>query len=324
VPIFSLDSGKLKEISDLPFKLEKDLQETVEKNLDVIFGLEFVSSEFQLQGLRIDTLAYDKDSDSFVIIEYKREKSSSVVDQGLAYLSLLLNNKAEFILLYNEHSSDKLRKDDVDWSQSKVIFIANSFTAYQKQALGFKDLPIELWEVKQYSNKTMLFNQVQSAEKTESINKLSTKSEVVRSVSREIKTYTEEYHFEKNGSQQTREFYEEIKQRILSLGDNIEIVIRKKYIAFKSNYNFVYINFQRNNLYADLSIHESEVEDPKHVIRNMEGIGHYGAGQSRVTINDKSQIPYLMGLIEQSYTKSIKDKLTPAQKGHGKHENEIH
>lgn len=314
MPIFSLDSGKLKEISDIPLKLEKDLQETVEKNLDVIFGLEFVSNEFQLQGLRIDTLAYDKESDSFVIIEYKREKSSSVVDQGLAYLSLLLNNKAEFILLYNEHSDDKLRKDDVDWSQSKVIFIANSFTLYQTQALGFRDLPIELWEVKQYSNKTILFNQIHSPEKTESINKLGAKSEAVRSITREIKTYTEEYHFEKNGSPQTKEFYQEIKQRILALGDNIEIVIRKKYIAFKSNYNFVYINFQRNKLHVDLSIRENEVEDPKHVIRNMEGIGHYGAGQSRITIDDKSQIPYLMGLIEQSYTKSIRDRLTPAQK----------
>lgn len=37
---------------------------------------------------------------------------------------MLLNNKAEFILEYNEKMDENLRKDDVDWSQSKIIFVA--------------------------------------------------------------------------------------------------------------------------------------------------------------------------------------------------------
>jgi len=40
----------------------------------------------------------------------------------------------------------------------------------------------------------------------------------------------------------------------------------------------------------------------------MEGIGHYGAaGYSRASVKDLSEIPYLIGLIEQSYAKSVKE-----------------
>jgi len=306
MPIFSLDTGKLSKISEVPFKLEKDLQDIIEKNLAEIFGYKFVTSEFQLSGLRIDTLAFDTESNSFVIIEYKREKSFSVVDQGFAYLSLLLNNKAEFILLYTENMQQQIKKQDVDWSQTKVIFIAHTFTPYQRQAIGFRDLPIELWEVKKYSNKTMLINQIKSPEKSESINKLSTKSELVRSVSREIKTYSEEYHYQKHGSKKTIELYEDIKNRINSLGEEIEPVYRKMYIAFKTKSNFVYINMQRNVLHVDLALRYNEVEDPKKLVRDMSRVGHYGAGYARITISSKDQIPYLMGLIEQSYSKSLK------------------
>jgi hypothetical protein len=48
------------------------MQKLTENNLDSIFGLEFIATEFQLYNLRIDTLAFDNETNSFVIIEYKR------------------------------------------------------------------------------------------------------------------------------------------------------------------------------------------------------------------------------------------------------------
>lgn len=190
VPIFAIDKGNLKEIAQKPIELEKDIQSLIERNLQTIFGFEFVTSEFELDRLRVDTLGFDKESKSFVVIEYKRDKNISVVDQGYAYLALLLNNKADFILVYNERREGKmLRKNEVDWSQSRVIFISPSFTIYQRKAIEFKDLPIELWEVKQYSNNTILFNQLQSPEKSESLSKISEKSEVVLTVNREMKVF---------------------------------------------------------------------------------------------------------------------------------------
>ena len=114
-----------------------------------------------------------------------------------AYLSLFLNNKADFILLYNENSKDNkmIKKNDVDWTQPRIIFVSPNFTTYQRKAIKFKDLPIELWEVKLYANNTILFNQIQSPEKSESITTISQRSEVVKQVSREVRTYDEENYY---------------------------------------------------------------------------------------------------------------------------------
>ncbi|GIX43580.1 MAG: hypothetical protein KatS3mg129_3313 [Leptospiraceae bacterium] len=134
--------------------------------------------------MRIDTLAFDNETKSFVIIEYKKDKNFSVIDQGYAYLALLLNNKADFILEYNECKNESLKKENVDWSQSRVIFISPQFTKYQKQAINFKDLSIELWEVRKYENNTILFNQLKSSsEISESITKISPGNDIVKKIS---------------------------------------------------------------------------------------------------------------------------------------------
>ena len=150
--IFKNSTNKLNRIKQLSFKLEKEIQDLTEKNLSDIFGLQIVKSEFSLNGLRIDTLAYDNENNSFVIIEYKRDKNFSVIDQGYAYLSLMLNNKADFILEYNENCDRNLKRENVDWSQSRVLFVSPAFSKYQQQAINFKDLPIELWEISKYEN----------------------------------------------------------------------------------------------------------------------------------------------------------------------------
>src|SRR5690606_26022941 len=109
--------------------------------------LEFIKSEFTIKNNRIDTLAFDPESQAFVIIEYKRERNYSVIDQGVSYLNLMLDYKADFIVEYNESQSKQLKRQDVDWSQSRIIFVSPSFTDFQKQSTNFKDLGIELWEI---------------------------------------------------------------------------------------------------------------------------------------------------------------------------------
>ncbi len=135
--IYKLENKSLSYVDEKPFKLEKDIQNLCEQNLESLLGLELVKSEFTVGNYRIDSLAYDKAQNSFVIIEYKRSDSRSVVDQGYAYLSTMLNNKADFVLEYNESRKIPLRKNDIEWSQSRVVFIAPSFNAYQKEAINF-------------------------------------------------------------------------------------------------------------------------------------------------------------------------------------------
>ena len=106
----------------------------------------------------------------------------------------MLNNKADFILEYNECCRDTLKRKDIDWSQSKVMFVSTSFTAYQRESINFKDLPMELWEVKRFDNKTIFFNQIKPAGVKESINTVSRDNNDIEKVNKEIKVYTEEDH----------------------------------------------------------------------------------------------------------------------------------
>jgi len=55
------------------------------------------------------------------MIEYKKDKNFSVIDQGVAYLNLMLDNKSDFILEYNERSSlsNNLKRRGVDFLQER-------------------------------------------------------------------------------------------------------------------------------------------------------------------------------------------------------------
>jgi hypothetical protein len=227
--IYKQAGTKLIPVKEVRVDLESSIQVVVEKNLNDIFGLNFVSSEFALTNLRMDTLAFDEEGKSFVVIEFKKDKSFSVIDQGYAYLALLLNNKADFVLEYNEKCHKNLRKDDIDWSQSKVIFIASSFTKYQQEAIGFQDLPIELWEVKKYNENLVAFNQVRASEKSESI-KTVAKSHDFERVSREIKQYSLDDHIKPSWNK-VKDLFNEFSQRVLELDSRFEIHPVKYYIS---------------------------------------------------------------------------------------------
>ena len=68
--LFNIENGGLLEVvREQPFKLEKEIQSLTETNLKLIFGLEFVKSEFSLNSFRIDTLAFDEDAGTFIVIE---------------------------------------------------------------------------------------------------------------------------------------------------------------------------------------------------------------------------------------------------------------
>lgn len=295
---------KLEYIKENPFKLEKELQELSEKNLKTIFGLDFVKSEFALNNFRIDTLAFDVEANAFVIIEYKRDKNFSVIDQGYAYLSLMLNNKADFILEFNENNNKSLKRTDVDWSQSRVLFVSTAFTNYQREAINFKDLPIELWEVKRFENNTISYEQIQKSGAQESIKTISKNNQTIDKVAKEIKVYSEEEHLE-NVSDEIVELYEKFKSAILNF-ENIELKPKKKYIAFVSGKNVVDIHPQKKALKMWLNLNIGELDDNKLIARDVSKTGHWGNGDYEIQISNDDEFEYILSLIRQSFNRNKK------------------
>ena len=302
--IFNLKSD-LSQIKETPFKLEREIQNLVEKNLKTLLGLELVKSEFTITGtvqqLRIDTLAFDAKNKAFVIIEYKQDKNFSVVDQGYAYLSVMLNNKADFILEYNENCDQTLKKADVDWSQSRVIFISQAFTPYQKEAINFKDLPIALWEIKRFSNQTISFEEIRKLNATESIKTVSVANSAVDAVSKEVVVYTENDRL-KDIPNDVLELYGQFRENVMKLG-NVEIKVNKHYIAFTvNNSNFLNIAIQKKALKFWIILSKGELNDPYKLTRDVSNTGHWGGtGDYELTITNTDNLDYIMALVKQSY-----------------------
>lgn len=301
MPLFRNRSGRLVPLKEKRIDLEKDIQALTERSLDHVFGYQMVTSEFQLKGLRIDTLAFDRELKSFVIIEYKRDRSFSVVDQGFAYLSLMLNNKADFILKHNETQKDTLASNRVDWTQAKVLFLAASFTSYQLNAVNFRDLPIELWQVQAYED-LVYFNRIKASEGSESIKTVSS-SKAVQSVSSQVKTFREEDHF-KRGGEKGRALYEELRDRIQALDPNIEIKPTKYYIGFRlGGYNVLAIHIRKNYIWLDLPRHRpQDLRDPDdRVFYNKTSLKNLNMHLSYFRINEPADVDYAMSLARQVY-----------------------
>ncbi len=303
--IYSINrNGRLTLVEEINFKLEKEIQKICEDNLEQLFGLEVVKSQFTVQNFRIDTLAFDPRTKSFVVIEYKKDKVFSVIDQGYAYLALLLNNKADFILEYNENHRKSIKRDDVDWSQTKVIFISPCFSQYQMQSINFKDLPIELWEFKKYGNETVSFVQIQHSGVTGSIKTISKRSKAIESVSNEVIVFTEDDHLAK-GSDVTIELYERLKASLLALGTNVKVRPTKNYIGFISKTNFIDILIQKKTIKIWLNLKQGELlDDQRKAARDVSNIGHWGNGDYELQIPDEKDFDYIINLAKQSYIRN--------------------
>lgn len=296
--IFTNKNGNLLPQKETNFKLEKDLQKLVEENLYEILNLTFVKTEFSIESYRFDTVAYNEETKSFTIIEYKRGKNESLVDQGYAYLYTLLNRKADFVLLYNEVFKTSKGMHDFDWSQTRIVFISPQFTNYQKNATAFINMPFELYEIKQYESGIVSVNQVNKQEQKEEIVS-DARDDKLKKVAKEIVVYTEEDALQ-NVSDTTREWYDEIKDRILEFG-NIEIVPKKLYIAFKGKTNVCDFIMQKEQFKVIINVKEGELSDPRQMARNVKNVGHWGNGDYEITVKDSDSFDYIISLIRQSF-----------------------
>ena len=131
--VFQESNKKLHELNQYnkkPFGYEKLVQNLIEKNLKTIFPtLEFLTTEHTIDNLRPDSIAFDTDRRSFVIIEYKNVKHKGVVDQGMSYYKLLQEKTENFVLLYHKIKGKILDVDkDVNWDETRIIFVSPEFT----------------------------------------------------------------------------------------------------------------------------------------------------------------------------------------------------
>jgi len=295
MPIFEIKDSKLNLVNEIQFSLEKDIQKLTEASLETVFnGLEFVASEFNLENFWLDTLAFNPETQAFVVIEYKKKQNISIMDQGQTYLNLLLDHKAEVLLEYNEQKNKSLKRKDIDWGQTRVMFIAPDFTSYQKRALHPK-LPFELWEVKKYDNNIISYNRIQPlilARTGQPVSSLAGRA------SKEIKVYTREDVLGKSSLLQ-KEIIEELIETISALGDDIQEVVGKDSISYKAKKSFVCVWPQKKEKGITISFQDGyKLEDKKGILKGRGERGRY------TKINSLEEIGEITDYIKQAYEKA--------------------
>jgi len=264
--------------------------------------LKFIATEFSIESYRFDSVAYNEEAKSFVIIEYKRGKNESLVDQGYAYLYTLLNRKADFVLLYNEVTGESKGIKDFDWTQTRIVLISPQFTDYQKNATAFINMPFELYEVKQYESGIVAVTPINENKTIKSNSVDTTKDDKVSKVSKEIVIYTEDDLLVK-GDENVKEIYSELKNRIIELG-NVKIEPKKLYIAFKGKTNICDV-VSKSQLKLFINLKEGQLKDDLKRTRIVTEIGHWGNGDYEIVVKSLEEIDYIMSLIKQSYAVNI-------------------
>jgi predicted transport protein len=288
--IFTLDSGKAKKLEINKFKNEKELQNLCESNLDEIFGVTFLATEFRTtHGGRIDTIGLDENN-SPVIIEYKQDKKDNVLNQALFYLDWLIDHKADFELLVKKNFSDNT---EVNWAEPRVIILAKSYNEYDKYAINRISDKIELWKYVLYKSHTLLVERVTLPRSSGSVVEKAKKF-------REHKEYDVGYHLE-DKPESIKVLFNSLREKILDMDDQINERIRKHYIAYSLDKNFAGFVVQSGGIWVHIDLPKEDIVDSKGKFEDVSAKGHWCTGGMKMKVESEEDIDYIMPIIKESY-----------------------
>lgn len=269
--------------------LEKELQRTIEKNMELFFGVRLLKTEYPIKDGRMDSIGIDENN-SPVIFEYKRLANENIINQGLFYVDWLMEHKADYKLLVKDVLGE-VESENIDWSAPSVFCIANSFNKYDLHAVNQMQRNIKLIKYRKYGDDLLLLEQLNapSAFKKKSLEDDCENNE---------RTQTDVLSFAPNN---IIELYEDICGYIENLGDDIESNLLKKYKAYRKIKNFCCIEVQKKQILLHLKLNPDSVVLEDGFTRDMRLIGHFGTGDLDVSIRTSDDIEKAKPLIERAY-----------------------
>jgi predicted transport protein len=303
MPLYHLQEGTAKQIKQISFSKEKELQGLFEENLETLFGVRFVATEFTTgdrQRGRIDSLGLDQDG-SPTIVEYKKTSKGNIINQGLFYLDWLVDHKGDFTLAVQEVLDNDIQ---IDWSNPRLILVAESFSDYDKYAVNRIGANIELWIFRRYSEELLYLEPIFAASSSAKKQKSPEKS--TEEAKADSPIYTVEEHL-KGKPEKAIELFETLREKIFELGDDEAITEKanKLYISYKHGKNFCEVKIQNQGLKLWVDISYQELNDPKDFGKDVTDIGHHGTGSVEIRLIDQQDIDDVMELISQSYQQTI-------------------
>lgn len=132
---------------------------------------------------------------------------------------------------------------------------------------------------------------------------ISQKSEVIEKVNKEVVVNTEEMHLQ-NKPSAIQGLYNELKENIFSIGQDITLKPKRVYVAFIRKTNFVDVVPRKSDIQLFLNLQKGMLSDPKNMARDISNLGHHGNGDYEIKLSNSNEMGYVTSLIRQSYDKN--------------------
>lgn len=99
--------------------------------------------------------------------------------------------------------------------------------------------------------------------------------------------------------------FDAFRKQVLALDPCITEEFLKLYVAYKAETNFVDVVPQAKRLRLALNISFVEINDPKGVCKDVTNLDRWGNGDVEVSLSSLDELPYVMGLVRQSFEKQM-------------------
>lgn len=303
MPIFKTTGGKLVKLSALPLDKEKSLQQLVEENLFEVLEMCFLATEYVTTfGGRIDTLAVDMNG-SPVIIEYKRNKNDNVINQALSYLKWLKTQKAGFFekLMIDKLGGGVADRIKLDWHNPRVVCIAESYSKFDIDTVEVVPLRIELLRYRLYEEGIFSLQPV-SVSGEQAIEPRSIDKKNIKRDDGGGKTSASLDNLLAKATPAIQRLYEELRERIIALDENIAEKATSYYVAYRTSNNFAEVHIGKSQI--KLLLRPIEYDDPKGLIAKVPDTYKWTLDR-RAYLETPDELDYVMSLVEQSYKTTL-------------------
>lgn len=188
-----------------------------------------------------------------------------------------------------------------------------SFPEKRDMQGGFKDSPLHL---NSGLGNVEVWNQQAIKERASKLALLATKVWYLPVLSEEIlakykkkavktETYSiQDHHFLKEG-RPARILFDAFRKEVLALDPVVTEEFLKLYVAYKAETNFVDVVPQASKLRLSLNIDFNDINDPRHLCKDVSNLGRWGNGDVEVGLTTIQELPYVIGLVRQAFEKQI-------------------
>lgn len=300
MPIFRHLDGKLRKLNMQPLDREKNLQALLEANLKEVLDLQFLATEYTTTfGGRIDTLAVDN-AGAPVIIEYKRNRNDNVINQALSYLKWLKTQKPGFFekLISDKLGAEAARSIGLDWANPRVVCIAESYSKFDIDTVEVVPLRIELFRYRYYEDGVFALDPVNIDEHPEVVPATPAQGPGAKTQAAVQLSGSPMESLLAKASAPTRSLFEQLRERIRALDDDITEKATAFYVAFRLSNNFAEVHVGKNQL--KIHLRPIDYDDPTGLVEKVPE-GYNWTMNRRMYPKAPAELDDVLRIVEQSY-----------------------